>query len=272
MMNEPFIMYPLNFTKFYVNSRAFAELPPHDFKNYFERRETLIIGDSHVACLFGDERAFRHSGMDAEVVFIGGATITGFGRRESTLATYRRVNHYIKTFKPSNIVFKFGQVDVDLGWYYRRVVDDQPDNPASHFQTIIDRYVESILGLPSHTRQVVCGINLPSVPSPEQAAEYTSRIITENITDDALYTVYRSKLIRILPSIERRTEMTLEFNRQLKEKCTRSALDYFDYTDIFIDSATGILDARYAGTADHHYRTTAEDQANCVGRLRNILD
>lgn len=271
MLNEPFTMHPLNLTPAFVNSRAFAEMELHLFKEYFSRRETLIIGDSHVASLFGDERAFSTTGTNAEVIFIGGATITGFGRRASTLDVYNRIERYIKTFKPSSVVLKFGQVDVDLGLHYKKIVKKEPTNYLQHFNEIIKAYMDSVLQLPPCCQYIFCGINIPSQLSQQSTIDYTSRIITENIQDNSNAESCRKELAKLLPSLEKRTKMSLDFNKMLKKECKCNGFAYLDYTEYFMDSTTGIIKKRYSDDMDHHYKSSLSDQKHCVNSLRETI-
>ena len=89
-------------------------------------KKILIFGDSHSVYFTKTPDIMEmleiiHE-IEIKVVSTRGSTILGFGKRNSTLNTRNLFIEHIKEEKPDCVVFALGQVDVELGYYYRNIV------------------------------------------------------------------------------------------------------------------------------------------------------
>lgn len=200
----------------------------------------IVFGDSH-AKFFNKEP--QHKNFNVEVYSISGASIAGFGKRRSTLGTSELITRVIKTTKNfDKLILKFGQVDVDLGYYYRLVIKGENINFPELAKKLIDSYLLFVKQLPISKKKIhIFGINLPSIFNHKNAIDYTSRIITENVDDPLLIDKYKEILTTKLPSIEIRTRFTLEFNKILKDACQVNGIGYTDFISETLDPETQLL-------------------------------
>jgi len=213
------------------------------------RTDLAVIGDSHAGSTFGT-RVF--SKTIPPVFVLPGATIAGFGKRKSTLGVFSNCHKVIAALNPSMLLFKFGQVDVDLGIYYRLFVKGMDLDIDDFFVNITKDYIQSICDLPKTTKYIVCGINMPTLVDTDTAAKYTSRVIFENKKDESLVKELYLKLQQNIPSYEERFQRSLMFNATLRATCERHGLPYFDHVDMFCPDGKTLVPG-IVRDDDHHY-------------------
>lgn len=256
-----------------VDTRAFFSADDDYFSSYFsEKCDVLILGDSHARTTFGHLVVDRGLPLAPCVIAKSGASIIGFGRKDSSLATFKNVYRFIERNNPAHVVLKLGQVDMDLGVYFRMVVKDEVIDFQEFLMRHIEMYINSVLNLPASSRYYVCGVNLPCLFDQASAVKYTSRVVTQNITDEEAVRAASFKLEKLLPKIAIRTKITLLFNAILKEFAEKNGIEYFDYTDYLSDVETGMLKARYEQSDDHHIAFDREDQKFINARLFGLLN
>ena len=200
----------------------------------------LVFGDSH-SVYFGlnDElrsinEAFK--GVNLESVAVHGSTILGFGKRKSTLNSRNFFVEKLQELSPDYVCFALGQVDIELGLYYRLVVKSEPLIVQEYIENLVDAYiaaVESVQAEYSLPDRAICfkGINLSVLTHHRpKAIAYTSRIITENIEDKGLIKEYTEKLNDVFPSNIERYKNHLHFNELLAKKIS-GRFSYFDIND-----------------------------------------
>lgn len=179
-------------------------------------------------------------GVKINVVKVSGATITGFGKRESTLNINEIFIDKIKVFKPDYICFALGQVDIELGLYYRSVVKGEKVNIMEFINDLVSKYLFSINNLQKETGFSASNISVKGInysvltKSRKKAINYTSRIITENVEDESLANVYKEKLSDVFPSNIERFFMHQEMNKKIELMC-KGCFNYFDVNDYFLD-------------------------------------
>ncbi|MEF2230474.1 MAG: hypothetical protein V3571_06065 [Pseudodesulfovibrio sp.] len=266
---DSFATYPWDALQ--VDSNAFFSNNEPAFADFFQtRRNVLIVGDSHANFTFG--HLARQNAYDSDSLVISrlGASIVGFGRSRSTLGVFEKVERYVRVHEPAHIVFKFGQVDVDLGIYYRIVVKNQVLDFERFFSEAVAGYVERIRQLADHARLYVCGINPPCLFDQAAAAGYTAKVIAENIESDEQRRALTRRLGKILPSIEARTRISLLFNSLLRQAAEARSLPYFDFADHLLDPETGLLKERFRQADNHHIVFDEQDAAFITERLRAL--
>ncbi|WP_428036922.1 hypothetical protein [Amphritea sp.] len=204
----------------------------------------LVIGDSHSIYfnLTNELRSLNESfkGVDVKVITIPGSTILGFGKRESTLNSRELFNNELLMFKPDFICFALGQVDIELGLYYRMVVKTESIDIDQYITSLCDAYIDTI-SIIQNEHQLpnsaigLKGINLSVLTkSRDKAVNYTNRIITENIQDNKSIQQYKEKLSKLLPSNLERYSIHTRFNKALADKIS-GTYKYFDINDLIED-------------------------------------
>ena len=220
------------------------------------RKKICVFGDSHARCF----RTFRSAEFSLDLQPISAATIAGFGKRVSSLGVSNQIIHYLNQSETDVLLLKFGQVDIDFGYYYKRIVKKQQFDSLSYSHELADIYFEFIKKIGSalrHKRVVVFSINLPSLFSKANALKHTSKIIFENdIKDQSLLERNLKELSDLLPGIQERTNITLTFNNILGKKCFEENICYSDLTKECLDEKTKILKNIFhlEQDNDHHYK------------------
>ena len=226
-----------------------------------------VYGDSHCQGLFrnfqGCELSFK------EMVFHGG-TILGLGRRESTLRSSDKIKGDIG--EGDIVLISLGQVDVELGFYYRKVVKDEEVEFNSFSSMLVDFYISFLSDIKGMCKGVVVkGINIPVLTDEDNAANYISRIITENVSDKGLRCFYYEKLKKTIRSYQERVNDHFNFNNKLKAAARSAGLVYMDINDVLYDENERSIARKYMPNEfDHHVVYDDELQCLASNRLLNI--
>lgn len=190
--------------------------------------KVLIFGDSHSVYfnltqeLKDINESFR--GIETKVVKMTAATILGFGKRKSTLNSRDKFIDEYKSFKPDYVVFALGQVDIELGLYYRLVVKKEKIITSDYLSKLSEEYISSINEISQalnidKSKVVIKGINLSVLTkSRQKAINYTAKVVTENIENKGDISKYKEHLSHIFPSNYERIKIHMDFNEVLKLK------------------------------------------------------
>ncbi|MAG87374.1 MAG: hypothetical protein CMB97_08430 [Flavobacteriaceae bacterium] len=221
----------------------------------------LVIGDSH-SKYFNITPELRDCspntrGLSIRVIPISGATITGFGRRSSSLDSYGTLVSQIEEFSPDHVCFAFGQVDIELGYYYRKVFKDDTVNYTDFIQDLVKNYINRTLDfVESHPKMSITfkGINLSTLTeSRNKAINYTSRIISENISDQEQKKYASQKLKALLASNLERNAAHLYFNQTLEKECENYNFGYFDVVSETSDLTSLTVNKFHIPSTDDHH-------------------
>lgn len=222
----------------------------------------LIFGDSHSMYfnLTNELKDMCESfrGIKTKVVTIPGATINGFGKRKSTLNLRDKFIKELNDFSPNFVCFALGQVDVELGLYFRKVVKGEFIEDKSFIDELCDNYlltIKDVLRDSNIPLNKVCvkGINLSVLTkSRHKAVTYTKRIITENIQEEEAKK-FLDILQKTYPSNLERYSNHIYFNSVMKGK-TDGICSYFDINDLIEDpDVKGEVHPMYIpSSSDHH--------------------
>ena len=224
----------------------------------------LTFGDSHSNLLrLSNElkeinTSFR--GVVSEVVSLSGATIIGFGKRESSLNSRKILIDKVNDFQPDVLCFALGQVDIELGYYYKRVIKEEEITFQDFSKGLIDKYIENthslIEELGFESSQVIFkGVNLSVLTnSRRKAINYTSRIITENISVREDILNFKQKLENIFPSNIERAHYHLSFNNYLNSEACRFNMKYFDINKQVEDKERkGMVSLEFIPSGEDHH-------------------
>lgn len=225
----------------------------------------MVFGDSHCK-YFGITPKIRNrsdfiknSKVDLEIFVKPGATVLGLGRKRSKLNFGDEIKSLISEKPADFFVFCFGQVDVELGYYYKNVVKKEEVDFFDFKSELVDQYVGFIHELNLDKDKVVIkGINLPVLKHQSFAINYTSKIISENIDDDNLKNEMKEKLKFFMPSYAKRSNLTNTFNDDLKKNCLINGWKYFDINNELssFEPNSGVDDVFIPTGVDHHVADT----------------
>jgi hypothetical protein len=200
--------------------------------------EILVLGDSH-ASIFSHKciRSFFSSYV-FNVVSVGGATVSGLQNPNSKTQALPIFIDQVKKSKAKTIIISLGEVDTGFViWYraekYQAQVSEMLDNACRNYQELL-----SIL---SKTHRVICiSTPLPTIRDGQDWGDIA------NARKDVKATQLQ------------RTNLTIQFNRNIQEFCKMSAITYLDFDDESI-GRNGLVDGKLLNqnTADHHYDSHA---------------
>jgi hypothetical protein len=224
------------------------------------KNKILIFGDSHSLyfrkTLDLNELMPILKDIDVTLEKLNGATIKGFGNRKSTLNTLDVFLENIRKNSPNVIVFGLGQVDVELGFYYRKIIKRDTTNFEDFCNKLIENYLSSVKAVLSKINFagliVFKGINNTTLTINQQKAIlYTKRIITENVKEAKEIDKFTMILNEEYPSAFERVNNHKIFNLFLKNKINDEYL-YFDINNE-INDENGFIKLEYIpSTFDHH--------------------
>ena len=213
-----------------------------------------VFGCSH-------SRIFRNVKLDKYSIDcenISGATLVGLPKRISTLDIKNRIITYLKENKPNFLILKFGQVDMELRYYYKIVVKGENIDKNEYIKDLISCYESFILGLLEHIDKekiIIFGINPPALTDKDTCYIYTSKIIFDN--NKASHDLLKSKI----ESIEERTSFSKLFNINLSEMCIKNNIKYTMVFDEFLNSQNIVSDF-FTNNNDHHLKGIEYDESN----------
>ena len=223
----------------------------------------LVLGDSHAESFFPQGKSPKIIGHDISVYgeAMVAATVTGFGRTRSALNVNTRARNMIKEHRTNcrHVLFALGQVDVELGLYYRWAVKDEMVVPETFFEEIVALYIRNIKEMKGELQPIIKGINQTVLKNQPHALHYTSRIILEREKGSAEVSELKAKLREVYPSYDVRLMLNNLFNEILADGAARAGIPYFDINAAIIDKDTGeVADAFCPNYNDHHIVNSVE--------------
>lgn len=234
-----------------------------------------VFGDSHCIYLEVNEKLKFHAPWvlkhNVNVHKIKGASVVGLGRERSSLNVKSLVDEYIS--EDAVNVFCFGQVDMELGFYYKKVVKRESVSLKEFALELATQY-EKFLGALSSKSIVVKGLNLTVLKSPAFAHAYIRRIVLENIKCDDAIKEHDIFLKESLESFSERNNATLLFNKKMQEICTVNNWKYFDINDHLSEYSPGkgVSDKFIPGGFDHHVVDSIEMRKVHLSKLFDIIN
>lgn len=223
---------------------------------------TRVYGDSHAKFFLNNQRfLYERLGfgspeslpISVEGQAINAASVAGFRPGKSTLRTKETIAAGIE--EADRVVLAFGQVDLELGYYYRKVVKREPDlDTVAYPARLVDIYFDFIdsIGIESH-RLAIKGVNLTVLTERLFTERYARRIVLKDVEGRGLR---RNLRLSILSEQEQNT-MSLRYNDLLRAECECRGISYFDINDLIArpddDGEVASIDPRYCpAEPDHH--------------------
>lgn len=235
-----------------------------------------VFGDSHSRFFFPTpDCGLKRLGIDKSGLSISGeaisaASLAGFRPKSSTLGVREKV--VAQVARAPNLVLAFGQVDLELGYYYRMVVkNDSSIEPVSYVSWLIDLYRDFIVGIDfGKTRVALKGVNLTVLKDPAFNLRYISRIISKGEQSEH----HRAALKACMLTEERQNRMAVDFNRKLLALATELGLAYFDINDLIQDQRSvtpKIAECHCPAAFDHHLADTLFIRRAHILRMKSVL-
>ena len=236
----------------------------------------LVLGDSHAKSFFQQGHVPEIPGQNISIygAAINAASVTGFGRMRSSLNLNTRVREQIEQHRDmcQHVVFALGQVDVELGLYYRWVVKDEMVDPEVLFAEIIDLYINNINDMCGGLQPTIKGINQTVLKKQSHARYYASRIIIEKDHYLKQIAPLKARLRAVYPSYDVRLTISNMFNEILARAAQKADIPYFDINDSIVDKETGeVADAFCPNFSDHHIVNSVETHKLHIKHLKAAI-
>ncbi len=238
-----------------------------------------VFGDSHARLFFpGDGLVMERLGFGSEDLVVKGqaisaASLAGFRKQQSTLRTREIVADAIGPAR--KMVLAFGQVDLELGYYYRKIIKGEMSlEPEDYSAWLVDAYRALIEGLDlSDLDLALKGSNLTVLSNPEFAVRYILRIIRPKNRKPEDIEMLRPALL----SEDEQNGLILAFNTRLRAFCDERGLRYFDINDgLSVDGEAGrparLRPCFMPGGFDHHITDSLEVRALHMKGLMGVFE
>jgi len=226
-----------------------------------------IFGDSHSSYFKINPRILKLLGspdLESTVKVYKGGSMTGFGKRSSTLNLTEEITGNIDV--DDFVIFNFGQVDIELGFYYKRIIKREEINIIHHMDEIIEKYILFVRSLNSKNI-VIKGINIPSTcHSEKQWQNFIMRIISPNTLSsldngNVNANIVREEIKKLSFDDRMRTNISFKFNEKLKWHCNNASINYYDINEYLVDETSGLIKDSFLTPAfDNHIADSIESR------------
>jgi hypothetical protein len=217
--------------------KAFAEwaFDRQSFAYVLRRDHVVCLGDSHMWRL----RGIHVPGVRFRVRAVGGATASGIQNRQSKTHALTEFNARLgRARRWQQILLHLGEVDCGFVIWYRAEhhglsVDEQLTRTLDSYTTFIARVASM-----GFRRVMVLSVPLPTIGDlPSERMGEVANLRKEVTATKA-----------------ERTELTLRFNSELRERCDALGVTFVDATTGQLDPRTGLIHPRFVRKThlDHH--------------------
>lgn len=245
-----------------------------------------VFGDSHSKLFLPTPFFAGRCGYNVPLPYqvsgksIAAASLAGFRPGVSRLMVKETISEALP--ESERMVLAFGQVDLELGYYYRLAVKQEDTNPEKYVDWLIGIYRDFLQSLDtSHCQLALKGVNLTALSPKLFAVRYVSRIVMEGrkIAQEKADSLI---MPHILPENEQ-NRMHHDFNHKLADLAGRLGMRYFDLNAQLGDgrlrglssAPPRLADQFKTGFFDHHLADTVvvrQMHYQAVGKVFGLLD
>ncbi len=229
------------------------------FENRTKRTNIAIFGDSHSRGFNINEQINNSlcepNNYNVYNKVAHGSSLIGLGRKKTVKNMNNVIAKYVAEYNPDYLVLAFGQVDIELGLYYKKYIKKENVIVEHFIDELIEVYISFINSLPiSNEKVIVKGINIPVLCySKTKWIDYIQRIILENknsVTN--VEQIKRNMFLGYKTDIER-TRISLKFNSKLEVALKHKSINYYDINSDLTDEKSGLVKLEYVPAGyDHH--------------------
>lgn len=202
-------------------------------------KKVHIFGDSHCRIFFGLNNTINNNNYQLINKYRSAASIKGLNNPESKTQIGKDIIEYLKKQNKNDIIaLKFGQVDIEYVYFYKKHVKNENIEFNVFTKNVLDNYFEFInkirkLGF---KKIIIISTNLPI---PEKYLRKIQSEIKLKINIDYSY-ISNNFII---------------FNKELKKYCILNKVQYLDLIPIIskVENNIYILKNEFRGF-DHHLR------------------
>ncbi len=217
------------------------------------RHEIVVIGDSHA-------RVFRHWWFDVmfpssrfRLCIVGGATASGLQNPNSKTQAYAHFREAVRSASGKHVVCLLGEVDTGFVIWLRA------ERHGARVEDMLHQAIDTYCTFLAEAAGVARSITVVSAPLPSIGDGAPRGEVAENRRD-------------VRASQRQRTDLTLQFNRALAERCRKLGFGFVDLDGASL-GAEGLVKRSLLNSdpADHHF--AFEPYARLLAwRLHQALD
>lgn len=229
-------------------------------KNQDNYKYIYCFGDSHTLC-FGHGDTIINEKYNLQMLKRDSVSARGLSSLNSKTGYNKYIIQFILNHKYSSKIgkkiylFKFGQIDNQVNYYYNLLVKKESINKIDFYSDSINKYIKFLTDIKNYTYNIiVCGSNLPN---PLNYQNYLYSILGLNDKEHVIDNL----------TIEEMNKDTIIFNKMLQDACDKNNIVYFDLTDecTYNSENNFKLKNEFIGN-DHHY-----NGSHGLGILNNII-
>jgi hypothetical protein len=205
----------------------------------------LITGDSHSSGIF-----FNNSTH----ILCSAGSAKGLNNPNSISQYNNILIHNIKNNNYNRVFFLFGGVDVEFCFIHKLLQNNHLDYKEFNME-IIKNYLEFVINNFSNINITILSIGLPVLDDEHFIKGMLNAHINSLENMDIQILEEQLLTCKVLPDIYKRTEITLNFNEQLKEeidKLKNLNINYLDITSFTYDCNLKRIKDEYFSRNDHH--------------------
>lgn len=221
-----------------------------------------VFGDSHAKFFFrtgfyaGRHRLAAPLRYRVQGQYIPASSVAGFRPGDRKLNVKDTIREALP--RVQRMILAFGQVDLELGYYYRLVIKKETVTPDSYVAWLLGIYRDFLStliapGITPGPAVALKGVNLTALAPEPFAAKYIARIIDPEDRDD--FRAAKSALLPLVLSEDAQNAMHLDFNTGLAALAEEKGLGYFDLvqeTSAKASATPRLGDAYRPADFDHH--------------------
>ena len=215
----------------------FLYLVKRKIRALFFLRKIHFIGDSHTEVFWNMELSpWYFWKLTPEIKIVHGATATGLANPNSKTRALTIFENHLKekVNKDDYVVFQLGEVDCGFAIWYR--AEKHGLSIQKQTQLAIDNYSSLIQKSRAINgkKTIICSAVLPT------------------LHDGNVYGEVANLRKEVKANIKERTQLTLDFNRILKQLAEKNKLGFMDLDQYLFNKKTGII----------HYKFLHKDPTN----------
>ncbi len=205
----------------------------------FVLKKIHFIGDSHTEVFWNMEFSPLYFWrLNPKMKVVHGATATGLANPNSKTKAYSIFENYLKenVNKDDYVVFQLGEVDCGFAIWYRAEkhglsIQKQTQLAINNYSSLIKKSC-AING----KKTIICSAVLPTIQEGNNYGEVA------NLRKE------------VKANIKERTQLTLEFNRMLRQFAEKNHLAFMDLDQFLLNEKTSVIHTAFLhkDAANHH--------------------
>ena len=205
----------------------------------------LIVGDSHSNCINFDNSIH---------ILCSAGSAKGLNNQNSISKYNNTIINNIKNNNYSKLFFMFGGVDVDFCFIHKYLKNNNINYKEFNLN-VIHNYLNFIKSNFFDKSVIILSVGLPCLDDNNFIDGMLNGHINQLENEDL--EILKNNLLncKVLPDIYKRTEITLHFNKLLKQeiiKLKKSNIKYLDITSFTYDCNLNRIKDDYFTRNDHH--------------------